>query len=52
VHPSRATSICGIYQDRLNQCRLFSIEKRDPEEVRGSCSFCFIEKPVKLEKAS
>ena len=46
------TTTCGIYEDRPNQCRLFPIEKRDLEEVRGSCSFYFIEKPVKLEKAS
>ncbi|MBC7911011.1 MAG: YkgJ family cysteine cluster protein [Pyrinomonadaceae bacterium] len=46
------TTTCGIYEDRPNQCRLFPIEKRDLEEVRGSCSFYFIEKPIKLEKAS
>ena len=46
------TTTCGIYEDRPNQCRLFPIEKRDLQEVRGSCSFYFIEKPVKLEKAS
>ena len=46
------TTTCGIYEDRPNQCRLFPIEKRDLEEVRGTCSFYFIEKPVKLEKAS
>jgi Putative zinc- or iron-chelating domain len=46
------TTTCGIYEDRPNQCRLFPIEKRDLEEVRGSCSFYFIEKPVNLEKAS
>ncbi|MGB9179919.1 MAG: YkgJ family cysteine cluster protein [Pyrinomonadaceae bacterium] len=46
------TSTCGIYEDRPNQCRLFPITKRDIEEVRGTCSFYFIEKPVKLEKAS
>ena len=46
------TTTCGIYEDRPNQCRLFPIEKRDLEEVRGSCSFFFIEKPVKLERAS
>ncbi len=46
------TSTCGIYEDRPNQCRLFPIEKRDLEEVRGSCSFYFIERPIKLEKAS
>jgi hypothetical protein len=45
-------STCGIYEDRPNQCRLFPIEKRDLEEVRGSCSFYFIEKPIRLEKAS
>jgi len=43
---------CGIYEDRPNQCRLFPIEKRDLEEVRGQCSFYFIEKPSRLEKAS
>jgi putative zinc- or iron-chelating protein len=47
-----ATTTCGIYEDRPNQCRLFPIEKRDLEEVRGTCSFYFIEKPVKLERAS
>ena len=46
------TTTCGIYEDRPNQCRLFPIEKRDLEEVRGTCSFYFIEKPVKLERAS
>ncbi len=46
------TTSCGIYEDRPNQCRLFPIERRDLEEVRGQCSFYFIEKPVKLEKAS
>jgi hypothetical protein len=45
------TTTCGVYEDRPNQCRLFPIEKRDLEEVRGTCSFYFIEKPVKLEKA-
>ena len=46
------TSTCGIYEDRPNQCRLFPIERRDLDEVRGQCSFYFIERPVKLEKAS
>lgn len=46
------TSLCGIYEDRPNQCRLFPITRRDLEEVRGVCSFYFIEKPIKLEKAS
>ncbi len=46
------TTTCGIYEDRPNQCRLFPIEQRDLEEVRGSCSFYFIEKPIKLERAS
>lgn len=46
------TSTCGIYEDRPNQCRLFPITRRDLQEVRGTCSFYFIEKPVKLEKAS
>ena len=46
------TSLCGIYEDRPNQCRLFPITQRDIEEVRGTCSFYFIEKPVNLERAS
>ena len=46
------TTTCGIYEDRPNQCRLFPIEKRDLEEVRGTCSFFFIERPIKLERAS
>ena len=46
------TTTCGIYEDRPNQCRLFPIERRDLEEVRGQCSFYFIERPAKLEKAS
>ncbi len=46
------TTSCGIYEDRPNQCRLFPIERRDLEEVRGTCSFYFIERPVKLERAS
>lgn len=46
------TSTCGIYDDRPNQCRLFPIERRDLDEVRGQCSFYFIEKPIKLERAS
>ena len=46
------TTTCGIYEDRPNQCRLFPIEKRDLQEVRVSCSFYFIEKPIQLEKAS
>jgi hypothetical protein len=46
------TSTCGIYEDRPNQCRLFPIERRDLDEVRGQCSFYFIDKPIKLERAS
>lgn len=45
------SSTCGIYEDRPRQCRLFPIDKRDIEELKGSCSFYFIEKPIKLEKA-
>jgi hypothetical protein len=45
------TSTCGIYEDRPNQCRLFPIDQRDLREVKGTCSFYFIEKPIKLEKA-
>ena len=46
------TTTCGIYEDRPTQCRLFPIDRRDLREVRGTCSFYFIEKPIKLEKAS
>jgi hypothetical protein len=46
------TTSCGIYEDRPNQCRLFPMEQRDLAEVRGTCSFYFIEKPIKLERAS
>lgn len=45
------TSMCGIYENRPNSCRLFPIERRDIEEVRGTCSYYFIEKPVRLGKA-
>ena len=46
------TSTCGIYEDRPNQCRLFPINKRDLTEVRGSCSYYFIEKTgVKGQKS-
>ena len=50
-HPD-GTTTCGIYEDRPGQCRLFPISRRDLEEVRGSCSYYFIERPVKLERAS
>lgn len=46
------SSTCGIYENRPNQCRLFPTEQRDIAEVRGSCSYYFIEKPVRLGKAS
>ena len=46
------TTSCGIYKDRPSQCRLFPLDRRDLQEVRGTCSFYFIEKPIKLEKAS
>ena len=49
---SDGTTTCGVYEDRPNQCRLFPIERRDLDEVRGQCSFYFIEKPIKLERAS
>ncbi len=42
---------CGIYEERFIQCRLFPIDKRDLAEVRGSCSYYFIERPVKLRRA-
>src|SRR5687768_9327420 len=46
------TSLCGIYENRPNSCRLFPIEPRDIQEVRGTCSYYFIQKPVRLGKAS
>jgi len=49
---SDGTTICGIYENRPNQCRLFPTEQRDIQEVRGTCSYYFIEKPVRLGKAS
>ena len=42
------TSLCGIYENRPNSCRLFPIEPRDIQEVRGTCSYYFIEEPVQL----
>jgi hypothetical protein len=49
---SEGTSLCGIYENRPNQCRLFPTEQRDIQEVRGTCSYYFIEKPVRLGRAS
>ena len=49
---SDGTATCGIYENRPNSCRLFPIERRDIEEVRGSCSYYFYERPVRLGKAS
>ena len=49
-HRDGSTS-CGIYEERFIQCRLFPIDQRDLAEVRGSCSYYFIEKPVKLKRA-
>jgi hypothetical protein len=46
------TGTCGIYEDRPNACRYFPIDQRDLREVRGSCSYYFIEKPIRLGKAS
>ncbi|MBA3442086.1 MAG: YkgJ family cysteine cluster protein [Pyrinomonadaceae bacterium] len=46
------SSTCGIYEDRPDQCRLYPIERRDLEEVRGTCSYYFIDKPLELERAS
>ena len=48
---SDGTTLCGIYENRPNSCRLFPIEQRDIQELRGSCSYYFIEKPVRLGKA-
>jgi hypothetical protein len=49
---SDGSTICGIYENRPNSCRLFPTEARDLKEVRGTCSYYFIEKPVRLGKAS
>ncbi len=46
------STICGIYENRPNSCRLFPTEKRDLEEVRGTCSYYFIEQPIRLGRAS
>jgi len=45
------TTTCGIYEDRPNQCRLFPIERRDLEEVRGTCSYYFIEPTIKPKQS-
>ena len=49
---SDGSSMCGIYENRPNQCRMFPIEPRDIQEVKGTCTYYFIEKPVKLDRAS
>ncbi len=49
---SDGSTTCGIYEDRPSQCRLYPIEKRDLEEVRGTCSYYFIENPFELERAA
>lgn len=49
---SDGSTLCGIYENRPNSCRLFPTEARDLKEVRGTCSYYFIEKPVRLGKAS
>src|SRR4030095_7906890 len=46
---SDGSSTCGIYENRPNSCRLFPIEPRDIHEVRGTCSYYFIERPIRLE---
>jgi len=45
------SSLCGTYANRPNSRRLFPIEQRDIQEVKGTCSYYFIEKPVQLERA-
>lgn len=40
------TTLCGIYENRPNSCRLFPIEKRDIREVRGTCSYYFVEEEI------
>ena len=37
------STTCGVYANRPDQCRLYPIEPRDLKEVRGTCSFYFIE---------
>jgi hypothetical protein len=39
---------CGIYEDRPNQCRLFPLQRRDLDEVRGKCSYSFDE-PLRIQ---
>src|ERR1044072_7706931 len=46
------TTTCGIYEDRPSPRRLLPLDAPDRAEVRGTCSFYFIEKPIKLERAS
>ena len=43
------STTCGVYANRPDQCRLYPIEPRDMTEVRGSCSFYFIEPRPKLK---
>jgi hypothetical protein len=49
---SDGSTLCGIYENRPNSCRLFPIEKRDIREVKGTCSYYFIEEPLRIERAS
>lgn len=44
------SSTCGVYDKRPDQCRLYPIEPRDLKEVRGICSFYFIEPRNKKPK--
>ncbi len=46
------SSTCGVYENRPEQCRLYPIEPRDLAEVRGSCSFYFIESRKKIVASS
>jgi hypothetical protein len=46
------SSTCGVYENRPEQCRLYPIEPRDLKEVRGSCSFYFIQPRKRFEKVN
>lgn len=37
------SSACGIYQFRPNSCRLFPINQKDIDDVKGNCSYYFVD---------
>ncbi|MGH9899276.1 MAG: YkgJ family cysteine cluster protein [Pyrinomonadaceae bacterium] len=40
------SSACGIYQFRPNSCRLFPINRKDIDDVKGNCSYYFVDEPT------